>query len=183
MWGWEAWRDSSQVVRYTNDVRDFTLAGLVFTRRAFSLIPPPTDAGGGVFGWKINIENMDRAITSFIGAGELKGQPTALYRVHADHLDDLSKAVIWRARIIGVSGDTGDVSFSCGLYNLEGVQIPARKWNRLRCGHKYSAPGNRNDICGYAGGLATCLKTETDCIAHANRERIGAFLNMPVQRP
>ena len=141
LWGWEVWRDSSQVVRYTNDVKSFTLAGLVFTRRAFSLIPPETNAGGGVFGWKVSIENTDRAISTFIEAGEMKGQPTALYRCHADHLDDLNKSVIWRARIIGVTADSENFSFSCGLYPLEGVQIPASKWIRTRCRHKYSAPG------------------------------------------
>lgn len=182
MWGWEAWRDDSQVVRYTNDVRDFTLANLVFSRRAFTVSPPQSDAGGGVYGWKINIQNTDRLLTSFVEAGEIKGRPTALYRVDADHLDNLDKAVIWRARVVGITGDDTYLSFSCGLYSLNGVQIPGGKWVRLRCRWKFSAPGNRNDTCAYAGGLTTCDKSLTDCIARGNKERFGGFSDMPIER-
>lgn len=182
MWGWEGWRDDSQVVRYTSDVRDVILAGLTFSRRAMNIEAPETDAGGSTISYKVTVENLDRLITSYLEAGELKGQPCALYRMHADHLDSLDKAVIWRARIIDVTGDGGDISFSCGLFDLTGVQIPGGKWNRTRCHWKYSAPGNRNDTCAYAGGLTTCRKDITDCIAHANKERFGAFPGMPVRR-
>lgn len=182
MWGFEAWRDDSQVVRYTSDVRDVTLAGLVFSRRAMNVEAPESDAGGATISFKVTVENLDRLITSYLEAGELKGMPCALYRMHADHLDALDKAVIWRARIIDVTGDDRDISFSCGLFDLTGVQIPGGKWSRTRCRWKYSAPGNRNDTCAYAGGLTTCDKSLTDCIAHANKERFGAFPAMPVRR-
>lgn len=180
LWGFEANRDASNVIRYTSDVQDVTLAGLVFTRRALSVIPPETDAGGSTISFKVSIENVDRSLTAFVEAGELQGQPCALYRMHADHLSTLSSAVIFRARIIGITGDDTNLHFSCGLYDLSGVQIPGGKYTRTRCRWKFSAPGNRNDTCAYTGGLTTCDKSEAQCIIRGVRDRIGAFLGMPV---
>jgi hypothetical protein len=180
LWLFEVNRDDLNVLRYTNDVRDTPFDSYTWARRAMEVLPPQSDIGGSVVNFRVSLDNVDRAITSSLEANEIKGQPAALYRVHADHLDSPANARIWRGLVVNVDGDLNNITLICGNHDPAGANMPAGKYNRLRCRWKFSAPGNRNDTCAYSGGLTTCDKSFADCQARGNQARFGGFPGIPV---
>lgn len=181
LWLFEVNRDPSNVLRYSSDVRDTVFDGFTWSRRAMEILPAESDMGGSMVNFRISLQNVDRAITASIEAGEIKGQPAALYRVHADHLDSPANSRVWRGRVVGMDGDQTNITLTCGNYDPAGARIPAAFYSRTRCRWKFSAPGNRNDTCAYAGSLTTCDKSFADCVTRANQDRFGGFPGIIVQ--
>lgn len=175
LWLLEVERDPSNVIRYTSDVRDTVFDGFTWSRRSMEVLPPETDIGGSTVSFRVSLSNVDRLIIAYIEAGEIKGQPAALYRVHADHLDSPLNARIWRGQVVGMDGDQKNLTLTCGVFDPAGARMPKSKYSRVRCRWKFSAPGNRNDTCAYAGGLTNCDKSYAACVVRGNQTRYGGF--------
>lgn len=179
-WPWlvEIYRDSTNVLRYTDSQTDITFDSLTWTKKAIKVQQPEQDTAGSVFTFVVQVSAVDKTMAGYIRDDEIIDQSIKIIRVHRGTLSDSTAKIEWRGKVQKAVITKDWVTLDCGPPNLRAFSIPARRFDRTHCQHKFKGPE-----CGYAGAETSCDKKETTCRdTMSNIDAFGAFLGMPNRR-
>ena len=181
-WIWlaEIWRDTTNVLRYTNAHANVTFNSLTWTSKPLRVKRPDQDNQGSLFNWTVQVSNVNRVVAGYLKDGEILGDLGSVLLVHRTQLSDSSAYMRWRGRCLSFSVGTDWATLEYGPPPLRDVQVPAGVFSRDRCQHdEFGGP-----FCQYAGVETSCLKTRADCLnTMSNLEHMLAFPGIPCSRP
>jgi phage-related protein len=136
------------------------------------------DTKGGVPEVRVQVANVDRTVSTYLEANDLRGNRVTLLAINTANLGDpLATAFLEDYEITDIDVTQEWATFALGHERLLTHRFPGGRFLRDNCRWIY-----KSVECGYVGALPTCdkiLEGGNGCRAHTNVPRFGAFIGIP----
>jgi lambda family phage minor tail protein L len=171
----EDYDGASNDLHYTSHEANITFDGVLYTAFGISHSSVDENSAGEVDTVTLTLSNASRLIQAYLELYDWRKKKVIIKQIWLDDLSTPTNVKEDSYYVDSYSASYESVSFILStLFNLSGVQIPSRRYERNSCSWRF-----KGAECGYAGAETTCNKTLARCTVLANDSRYGGFPSIP----
>lgn len=162
--------------RYTTCDTPIYSGGNKYTPRDFEPSNITYSVGQIVDQASLSIDNNDDALTADFVGSEVQGESVTISVVFLDSTNQIINAPVTL-----FIGEIDEWNMSEGIIEIT-ISNQFSQWNNITFSQYQSScrwKVFKGAECGYAGGLTTCNRTYTDCVARSNTANFGGFRFLP----